>query len=29
MFSIDKNADMLMEGAGKIPKNNDDLIVIK
>ncbi len=29
VFSIDKNADILMEGAGKVPKNNEDLKVIK
>ncbi len=29
VFSLDKNADILMEGAGKVPKNNEDLKVIK
>ncbi len=28
-FCIDKNADILMEGAGRVPKNNEDLKVIR
>lgn len=28
-FCIDKNADILMEGAGRVPKNNEDMKVIK
>lgn len=29
MFNLDKNADILMEGARKVPSNNEDLKVIR
>jgi hypothetical protein len=29
VFCIDKNADILMEGAAKVPRNSEDLKIIK